>query len=143
MSPPINNWRYRPTEHSHYAEIVTDITTPNSEQKDNTKIKNYKYEQHEPHQKTRGELRDSRRHNKYIFVLLLCSDLFAVNVNLFRLFLLVCICVSVGDTIIKRGRMGWIPLTDRSNPAIFVCLSQGRTWISNAIWHGLYLFYLR
>jgi hypothetical protein len=39
MSPPINNWRYRPTEHSHYAEIVTDITTPNSEQKDNTKIK--------------------------------------------------------------------------------------------------------
>ena len=39
MSPSINNWRDRPTEHSHYAEIVTDITTPNSEQKDNTKIK--------------------------------------------------------------------------------------------------------
>ena len=39
MSPPINNWRYRPTEHRHYAEIVTDITTPNSKQKDNTKIK--------------------------------------------------------------------------------------------------------
>ena len=28
MNPAANNWRYRRTEHHSYAEIVTDITTP-------------------------------------------------------------------------------------------------------------------
>ena len=32
MLPPANNWRQRRTEHRFYAEIVTDITTRNSEQ---------------------------------------------------------------------------------------------------------------
>jgi len=31
MSPPTNNWRQRRTEHRCYAEIVTDMTTRNSE----------------------------------------------------------------------------------------------------------------
>jgi len=34
MSPPTNNWRSKQTEHSFYEEIVTDITTRNSECKD-------------------------------------------------------------------------------------------------------------
>jgi hypothetical protein len=34
MSPPTNNWRERRTEHSFYAEIVTDSTTRNPERKD-------------------------------------------------------------------------------------------------------------
>jgi len=34
MNPPTNNWRLRRTEHRLYAEIVTDITTRNSERKD-------------------------------------------------------------------------------------------------------------
>ena len=41
MSPPTRNWRQRRTEHRFNAEIVTDITTWNSEgkdtQQDNTK----------------------------------------------------------------------------------------------------------
>ena len=31
MNPPTNNWQQRRTEHISYAEIVTDITTRNSE----------------------------------------------------------------------------------------------------------------
>jgi len=34
MSPPTNNWKYRRTEYGFYAEIVTDITTRNSDRKD-------------------------------------------------------------------------------------------------------------
>jgi hypothetical protein len=34
MRPPTNNWRQRRTEHRFYVEIVTDITTRNSERKD-------------------------------------------------------------------------------------------------------------
>jgi len=34
MSPPTNNWMHRRTEHSFYAEIVTDIPTRNSERRD-------------------------------------------------------------------------------------------------------------
>jgi hypothetical protein len=34
MLPPTNNWRKRRTEYHCYAEIVTDITTWNSERKD-------------------------------------------------------------------------------------------------------------
>jgi len=34
MSPPTNNRRQRRTEDRFYAEIVTDITTRNSERKD-------------------------------------------------------------------------------------------------------------
>ena len=34
MSPPKNNWGQRRTEHRFSAEIVTDITTRNSERKD-------------------------------------------------------------------------------------------------------------
>ena len=33
MSPPIRNWREKRTEHDFYKEIVTDITTLNSERK--------------------------------------------------------------------------------------------------------------
>jgi hypothetical protein len=33
MSPPTNNCRYTRTEHHFYAEIITDITTRNSEHK--------------------------------------------------------------------------------------------------------------
>ena len=34
MNPPTNNWKQTGTEHRFYAEIVTDITTRNSERKD-------------------------------------------------------------------------------------------------------------
>ena len=37
MSPRTNNWKERRTEHTFYAEIVTDITTRNSERKDTYK----------------------------------------------------------------------------------------------------------
>jgi len=33
MNFSTNNWRYRRTEHSFYVEIVTDITTRNSERR--------------------------------------------------------------------------------------------------------------
>ena len=34
MSPPTNNWRINRTQYRIYAEIITDITTRNSERKD-------------------------------------------------------------------------------------------------------------
>jgi hypothetical protein len=34
MHPPTHNWEKIRTEHRFYAEIVTDITTRNSERKD-------------------------------------------------------------------------------------------------------------
>ena len=34
MNSPTNNWRLRLTEHRFNVEIVTDITTGNSERKD-------------------------------------------------------------------------------------------------------------
>ena len=34
MSPPTNNWRKRRIEHRSYVEIVTDMTTWNSERKE-------------------------------------------------------------------------------------------------------------
>jgi primosomal protein N'' len=34
MNRPINNWRQRRIEHRVYEEIITDITTRNSERKD-------------------------------------------------------------------------------------------------------------
>jgi len=34
MSPFTNNWRQKRVEHRFYAEIVTDMTTQNSERKD-------------------------------------------------------------------------------------------------------------
>jgi hypothetical protein len=34
MRPPTNNWRQRPTQHRFNVEIVTEITTRNSERKD-------------------------------------------------------------------------------------------------------------
>ena len=34
MNRPIKNWRQRRTEHRAYEEIITDITTRNSERKD-------------------------------------------------------------------------------------------------------------
>ena len=53
MNPPTNNWRKRRTRY-RYEEIVTDITTRNSEckdtYKDNTKNP-LKDEQHGTHQK--------------------------------------------------------------------------------------------
>ena len=36
MSSPTNNWKYRRIEHCFYVEIVTNITTRNSERKDTT-----------------------------------------------------------------------------------------------------------
>jgi len=40
------------------------------------------------------------------------------------------ICIVVGDSIIGRG--GWDPI-HQFNPATLLCLSQTRSWISNAI----------
>jgi len=34
MHPPTNNWRQRRPEYRFYAEIVTDVSTRNSERKD-------------------------------------------------------------------------------------------------------------
>lgn len=34
MSPPTNNWKPKRTEHRFFAELVTEITTWNSERKD-------------------------------------------------------------------------------------------------------------
>ena len=44
----------------------------------------------------------------------------------------------VGDPIIKR-EMVWDPI-NMFYTATFWCLSQTRTWISNAICHGLFVF---
>ena len=44
--------------------------------------------------------------------------------------------IAVGDPVIKRERVG-IPLTG-SIP--FLCLSQAMTWISNVIFHRLFVF---
>ena len=45
------------------------------------------------------------------------------------------ICIAIGDPAIKKG--GWNPI-NQFNPAIFLCLFQARTCISNVMCHGLF-----
>ena len=55
----------------------------------------------------------------------------------FLLFRYTCICIVVGDTIIKKK--GWGPIK-LFNLATRLCLSQARTWISNVICRGIFTF---
>ena len=52
----------------------------------------------------------------------------------FLLYAYKCICIAIGDLIIKRGRGDSFNLF---NPATFFCLSPAMTWISNNTSHGL------
>jgi hypothetical protein len=48
------------------------------------------------------------------------------------------ICIVVGDPVIRGGGGGWNPI-NQFKPATFLCLSQDRIWISNAMpWFFIY-----
>ena len=53
-------------------------------------------------------------------------------------FSFVSIRIAVGDPVIKRGE-GWDPI-NRFNPAILLWKAKARTWISNVICRGIFVF---
>ena len=53
-----------------------------------------------------------------------------------QIFYALCICISVGDPVMKRAVLG---PTDRFNSTIFMYLFQDRTWVSNVICRGTFL----
>jgi hypothetical protein len=76
----------------------------------------------------------------FSFIFMIVCGLFEwkqVCAGCFWLFGYTCICIVVGDPIIERV---WIPLIDRFNVTIFLCLSEIRNWISNIVCRDLLVF---